>query len=164
LLREKEQGRHRHATVTAGILSRAALLCAPYTHHRPQQLLALIYNPRHMQHQHPHMLLLLAEKQTRGTACRYRIAAGYGYGHYCMCSRWLLLDACCVQGALKKKVTGPYVVGWFLGGQKSTRAGQIFFRDFFIVFLELPSPRNAQKRDKRKPRENRFGIFLSIFL
>jgi hypothetical protein len=29
---------------------------------------------------------------------------------------------------------------------------------FYRVF-ELPSPRNAQKRDKKKPRKNRFGIF-----
>jgi hypothetical protein len=32
-----------------------------------------------------------------------------------------------LQGALKKKTTDAHVVaGWFLGGQKSTRAGQIF--------------------------------------
>jgi hypothetical protein len=65
------------------------------------------------------------------------------------------------QGALKKKVTDPYVVGWFLGGQKSTRVGQVFFEIFYRVF-ELPSPRNAQKRDKTKSRKERFGIFLSI--
>jgi hypothetical protein len=53
-----------------------------------------------------------------------------------------------VQGALKKVLTDLGVVGWFLGGQKSTRAGQIFCEIFYRVF-ELPSPRNAQKRDKQ---------------
>jgi hypothetical protein len=57
------------------------------------------------------------------------------------------------QGALKKKVTDPYVVGWFLGGQKSTRAGQIFFRDFFIVFFYSPhreTPKNVIKENREK--------------
>jgi hypothetical protein len=49
----------------------------------------------------------------------------------------------------KKKVTDLGVVGWFLGGQKSTRAGQIFLEIFYRLF-ELPSPRNAQKRAKKK--------------
>jgi hypothetical protein len=72
------------------------------------------------------------------------------------------------KGHSKKKVTDLGVVGWFLGGQKSTRVGQIFFRDFFSRFyysvFKLPSPRNAQKRDKKKSRKNRFWIFLSTFL
>jgi hypothetical protein len=40
------------------------------------------------------------------------------------------------------------VVGWFLGGPGSTRAGQFFSRYFYRV-SELPSPRNAQKRNKQ---------------
>jgi hypothetical protein len=53
------------------------------------------------------------------------------------------------EGHSKKKVTDLDVVGWFLGGQKSTRVGQIFSEIFYRVF-ELPSPRNVQKRDKKK--------------
>jgi hypothetical protein len=51
-----------------------------------------------------------------------------------------------LQGALQKKATDPDVVGWFLGGQKSTRVGQ-FFLDFFLVVFLFPLQRNAQKRD-----------------
>jgi hypothetical protein len=39
-----------------------------------------------------------------------------------------------------------------------------FFLRFFYRVFELPSPRNAQKRDKKKSRKNQFWIFLSIFL
>jgi hypothetical protein len=39
------------------------------------------------------------------------------------------------------------VVGWFLGGQKSTRVGKNKFVIFFNRIFELPSPRNAPKRD-----------------
>jgi hypothetical protein len=63
------------------------------------------------------------------------------------------------MGQTKTKVTGPYVVGWFLGGQKNTRVGQIFFRGFYRVF-ELPSPRNAQKRTKTKRRKVIFRGWL----
>jgi hypothetical protein len=66
------------------------------------------------------------------------------------------------QEAPNKKPTDPDVVGWFLGGQKSTRAGQFFLFIFDRVF-ELPSPRNAQKLDKTKTRTNRFWIFWSFF-
>jgi hypothetical protein len=58
-----------------------------------------------------------------------------------------------LQGALKTKVTDPYVVGWFLGGQKSTRVGQIFLGDFFIVFLNSPhreTPKNVIKQNREK--------------
>jgi hypothetical protein len=56
-------------------------------------------------------------------------------------------------------VTGLGVVGWFLGGQKSTRAGQFFEGDFFNRVFELPSPRNAQKREKVG-----FGFFVDFFV
>jgi hypothetical protein len=68
-----------------------------------------------------------------------------------------------VKGHSKKKVTDPYVVGWFLGGQKSTRVGQIFFGDFFYRVFELPSPRNAQKRDKKKIEKQSVWDFLVDF-
>jgi hypothetical protein len=40
-----------------------------------------------------------------------------------------------LQGALKTKTTDPDVVGWFLGGQKSTRVGQFFFVILFYFLL-----------------------------
>jgi hypothetical protein len=62
-------------------------------------------------------------------------------------------------------MTGLGVVGWFLGGQKSTkyRGWSFFFVRFFYRVFELPSPRNAQKRDKKNREKMGFG-FLSIFL
>jgi hypothetical protein len=56
----------------------------------------------------------------------------------------------------QNKMTDLGVVGWFLGGQGSTRTGQIFGEIFFRVF-ELPSPKNAQKRDKQK-NNKKFGL------
>jgi hypothetical protein len=53
----------------------------------------------------------------------------------------------------KKRMTDPNVVGWFLEDQKSTRAGQFFFRDFFIVFLNSPH-RETSKNVIKKNREN----------
>jgi hypothetical protein len=70
---------------------------------------------------------------------------------------WML-----AQGALKKKVTGLDVVGWFLGGQKY-QGWSDFFPRFFCRVFELPSPRNAQKRDKKIEKKSVL-IFLSIFL
>jgi hypothetical protein len=67
------------------------------------------------------------------------------------------------QGALKKQMTDPYVVGWFPGGQKSTRAGQSFSRDFCRVF-ELPSPRNAQKYDQKNREKIGFGFLVDFFV
>jgi hypothetical protein len=46
-------------------------------------------------------------------------------------------------------------VGW---------VGQIYFCDMCYRVFELPSPRNAQKRDKTKPRKNQFWIFGRIFV
>jgi hypothetical protein len=65
--------------------------------------------------------------------------------------------------ALQKKMTDLGVVGWFLGGPKSTRVGPKKCEIFYRVF-ELPSPRNAQKRDKTKSRKKSILVFLSIFL
>jgi hypothetical protein len=62
------------------------------------------------------------------------------------------------QGALKKKVTGLGVVGWFLGGQKSTRVGQIFSRDFFIVFLNSPYRETPKNVLKKKVKKKKFGV------
>jgi hypothetical protein len=47
--------------------------------------------------------------------------------------------------------------------KQKTRAGEVFFSFFQNRIFELPSPRNAKKRDRIKPRKNQFGIFLSIF-
>jgi hypothetical protein len=67
------------------------------------------------------------------------------------------------KGHSKKKVTDLGVVGWFLGGQKSTRVGQIFVRDFFIVFLNSPhreTPKNVIKQNREKIG---FGFFCRFF-
>jgi hypothetical protein len=53
------------------------------------------------------------------------------------------------------------VDGWFLGGQKSTRAGWIFLR-FFIVFLNAPHRETPKKVIKENREKVGFG-FLSIF-
>jgi hypothetical protein len=45
----------------------------------------------------------------------------------------------------QKKRTGLDVVGWFLRGQKSTRAA--YFWDFLWAVFEFPLPRNNQKCD-----------------
>jgi hypothetical protein len=62
------------------------------------------------------------------------------------------------QGVLNKKTTDPDVVGWFLGGQKSTRVGQYLFRFFSIVILK------SFHRETPKTRKIGFGFFGSIVL
>jgi hypothetical protein len=47
----------------------------------------------------------------------------------------------------------PYVVGWFLGGQKSTKVGQIVLEIFFIVFLNSPhreTPKTMITKNRKK--------------
>jgi hypothetical protein len=67
--------------------------------------------------------------------------------------------------ALKKKVTDLDVVGWFLGGQKSTRVGQFFLGDFFIVFLNSPHRKTSKNVIKQIEKISFFGgIFWSIFV
>jgi hypothetical protein len=68
-----------------------------------------------------------------------------------------------MQGALKNKTTDLDVVGWFFGGQKRTRAGQICFPRFVYRVFDLPSPRNAHKRDKQI-REKYGFVFFGRFL
>jgi hypothetical protein len=56
------------------------------------------------------------------------------------------------------------VVGWFLGGQKSTRAGQNKLCDFFIVLLNCPhreTPENAINKNREKMG---FGFFVDFLL
>jgi hypothetical protein len=66
-----------------------------------------------------------------------------------------------VKGPAKKKVGDPRG-GWVDQYEKGMGSNYIF-RIFYRVF-ELPSPRNAQKRDKRKSKRNRFfWIFGRIF-
>jgi hypothetical protein len=62
-----------------------------------------------------------------------------------------------IQGAGKTKSVTPVVGGW-VRVRKRTRVRFIFLIFFYRVF-ELPSSRNAQKRDKNKSRKSRFGIF-----
>jgi hypothetical protein len=60
----------------------------------------------------------------------------------------------------KKKWVTPVVGGW-VAGKKRTRVRFIFSIFFYRVF-ELPSPRNAQKRDN-KIEKSGFWIFGRIF-
>jgi hypothetical protein len=63
----------------------------------------------------------------------------------------------------QKKVGDPRG-GWVGGSEAKKGLGSDFFpRYFFYRVFELPSPRNAQKRDKKKSRKNRFGIFCQMF-
>jgi hypothetical protein len=57
----------------------------------------------------------------------------------------------------QKQLTDLGVVGWVLGGKKSTRS-------FFNCGFELPSPRNAQKRDKKNREKIDFGFFVDCFV
>jgi hypothetical protein len=56
----------------------------------------------------------------------------------------------------KQKSVTPVVGGVGVRGQKRTRS-DLFSRYFFYRDIELPSPRNAQNRDKKKSRKSRFG-------
>jgi hypothetical protein len=67
------------------------------------------------------------------------------------------------QGALKKQLTGLGVVGWFLRGQKSTRAGQIFCEIFYRV-LELPLPKNPKNVINKFERKIGFRFFVDFFV
>jgi hypothetical protein len=52
-----------------------------------------------------------------------------------------------------------------VGGSEAKKGpGPDLLVRYFLRVLELPSPRNAQKRDKKKPRKNRFGIFDDFFV
>jgi hypothetical protein len=56
------------------------------------------------------------------------------------------------KGPFKKNTTDLDAVGWFLGGHKSTSAGQIVFRDLFIVFLtshHRETPINVINKNKK---------------
>jgi hypothetical protein len=64
---------------------------------------------------------------------------------------------------IKKNSVTPVVGGW-VKAQKRAQGQIYFFRYYVIVFFELPSPRNAPKRDKKKSRKSRFWTFGRIFL
>jgi hypothetical protein len=72
---------------------------------------------------------------------------------------------CCVgmvQGAGKKKSRGP---PWWVGRSEYEKGlGSDFFLDFFYRVFELPSSRNAQKRDKTKFERKSVLDFWSNFL
>jgi hypothetical protein len=64
--------------------------------------------------------------------------------------------------AKKKEGRGP---PWWVGGSEYEKGlgSDLFFRYFFNRVFELPSSRNAQKRDKKIREKIGFG-FLSNFL
>jgi hypothetical protein len=53
-----------------------------------------------------------------------------------------------------------------VGGSEHEKGtgSDLFFRYFFYRGFGLPSPRNAQKRDKKESRKNQFWIFGRIFV
>jgi hypothetical protein len=66
------------------------------------------------------------------------------------------------KGPAKKKSVTPVVGGW-VRVRKMTRVRFIFSIFFYRVF-ELPSSRNAQKRDLKKIEKKSVLDFWSIFL
>jgi hypothetical protein len=62
----------------------------------------------------------------------------------------------------QKQIGDPQVVGGWVRGQKSTRVR--FFVDFFNRVFELPSPRNAPKRDKTIEEKIGFGFLVDFFV
>jgi hypothetical protein len=67
----------------------------------------------------------------------------------------------CAQGALKKQIDGA--LGWLVGSSEAKKVPGLvrFLCKIVYRVFELPSPRNAQKRDKRKLRKSVLD-FLSI--
>jgi hypothetical protein len=54
---------------------------------------------------------------------------------------------------------------WWVGGSEAEKApGSDFFPKILCGVFLLPSPRNAPKRDKRKPRKNRVLFFVAFFV
>jgi hypothetical protein len=66
------------------------------------------------------------------------------------------------RGRQKKKVGGPR--GGWVGQRPKKDQGQIYLFDIFCGVFELPSPRNSQKRDKKKTDKKMVLDFWSIFL
>jgi hypothetical protein len=60
------------------------------------------------------------------------------------------------KGHSQKKTTDAYVVGWFLGGQKRTRAGQIVLNS-----PRRETPKNVIKTNRE---EIGFGFFVDFFV
>jgi hypothetical protein len=68
------------------------------------------------------------------------------------------------KGPAKQKKSGTPVVGGWVRVRKRTRVRFIFSMFFYRVF-ELPSSRNAQKRDKKQIREKvGFGFLVEFFV
>jgi hypothetical protein len=65
------------------------------------------------------------------------------------------------RGRPKTKSVTPVVGGWVRVRKKD--GVRFIFPIFFYRVFELPSPRNAQKRDKQNSRINRFWIFGRFF-
>jgi hypothetical protein len=66
-----------------------------------------------------------------------------------------------LQGALKN-ITDLDVVGWFLGGQKGTRAGRISPRFLSCVLTPLAEKRPKTWENNRK--KIGFGFFVDFFV
>jgi hypothetical protein len=68
-------------------------------------------------------------------------------------------------GRQKKMPVTPVVGGWVGVRKMDMMEGVRFFWRFFYRVFELPSPRNARKRDKTKKVEEKLtSKILSIFL
>jgi hypothetical protein len=68
------------------------------------------------------------------------------------------------QGAINKTNDGPWG-GWLVPRRpKKYQGWSDFFARFFNRVFELPSPRNAHKRDKKKLRKIGFGFFVDFFV
>jgi hypothetical protein len=73
-----------------------------------------------------------------------------------------LAAAGCSRGT-QKKIDGPWG-GWLVPRRpKKYQGWSFFFVRFFYRVFELPSPRNAQKRDKRNREKMGFGFFVDFF-
>jgi hypothetical protein len=101
--------------------------------------------------------------QAQPQAARRQSSAADADGRWESRSRESHEPTASARGALKKKVTDLGVVGWFLGAQKSTRAGQVCFRDFFIVFLNSPHRNTSKNAIKNKIEKKSVLDFLVDF-
>jgi hypothetical protein len=83
----------------------------------------------------------------------------------CSCSaqRAPSLDACCYsKGPAKKKSVTRVVGGSVRVGKRN--GVRFFCVIFFYRVFELPSPRNAQKRNKRNREKIGFGFLVELFI
>jgi hypothetical protein len=67
------------------------------------------------------------------------------------------------EGHSKKKVTDLDVVGWFLGGQKSTRVGQFFFEIFLSCFCTPLTEKRPKTRFKKIEKKSVLDFLVDFF-